>query len=75
MEYYCDVCTGTPNCDFNILDELQKRVNIVVGSLAVSLDLLTHCQHVASLRLLCRYFFVRCSSELASKISNVTVPG
>ena len=53
-----------------MLDKLQKRMCRTVGpSLTVSLEHLTHRQNVASLSLFYRYYFVRCSSELAKLVS------
>ena len=37
-------------------------------SLDASLDPLAHCQNVAILTLFCRYYFGRCSSELAQLV-------
>ena len=66
MEYCCHVWAGAPSCYLDLLDKLQKRICRTVGlSLAASLELLAYCQNVASLRLFCRYYFGRCSSELA----------
>ena len=63
MEYCCDVWAGGPSC---YLELLQKRICRTVGpSLAASLEPLAHRQNVASLSLFCRYYFGRCSSELA----------
>ena len=49
-----------------LLDKLQKRICRTVGpSLATCLEPLAHRQNVASLSLFYRYYFGRCSSELA----------
>ena len=46
-----------------------KRICRFVGSsLAASLERLAHRQNVASLSLLYRYYFGRCSSELAQQV-------
>ena len=65
-EYCCHVWAGAPCCYLKFLDKLRKQIWRIVGpSLAASLDLLAHHQNVASLSLFYRYFFDRCSSELA----------
>ena len=66
MEYWCHVWAGAPNCYLELLDKLQKQICRTVGpSLAASLEPLAHCGNVASLSLFYRYYFGRCSSELA----------
>ena len=70
MEYCCHVWAGTPSCYLELLDKLQKRICRTVGpSLAASLEPLAHRQNVASLSLFYRYYFGRCSSELAHLVS------
>ena len=55
MEYCCHVWAGAP-----------RRICRTVGtSLAVSLEPLAHHRNVACLSLFYRYYFGRCSSELA----------
>ena len=69
MEYCCHVCAGAPSYYLELLDKLQKRICGTVGpSLAASLEPLTHRRNVASLRLFYRYYFGRCSSELAQLV-------
>ena len=69
MEYCCDVWAGAPSCYLDLLDKLQKRICRVVGpSLAASLEPLAHHRNVASLSLFYRYYFARCSSELAQLV-------
>ena len=69
MEYCCHVWAGAPSCNLELLDQLQKRICRTVGpSLAVSLEPLAHRRNVASLSLFCRYYFGRCSSELAQLV-------
>ena len=69
MEYCCHVWAGAPTCYLELLDKLQKRICRTVGpSLAVSLEPLAHHQNVASLSLFYRYYFGRCSSELAQLV-------
>ena len=69
MEYCCHVWAGAPGCYLELLDKLQKRIWRTVGpSLAASLEPLAHCQNVASLSLFYRYYFDRCSAELAQLV-------
>ena len=69
MEYCCHVWAACPSCYLELLDKLQKLICRAVGtSLAASLKPLVHCRNVASLSLFYRYYFVRCSSELAQLI-------
>ena len=66
MEYCCHVWAGAPSCYLDLLDKLQKRIYRIVGpSLAASLEPLAHRRNVVSLSLFYRYYFGRCSSELA----------
>ena len=66
MEYYCHVWAGAPSCYLELLDKLQKWICRTVGpSLAAFLEPLAHRRNVASLSLFYRYYFGRCSSELA----------
>ena len=69
MEYCCHVWAGAPSCYLDLLDNLQKRICRIVGpSLAGSLEPLAHCRNVARLSLFYRYYFGRCSSELAQLV-------
>ena len=69
MEYCCHVWPGAPSCYLKLLGKLQKWICRTVGpSLAASLEPLSHHQNVASLSLFYRYYFVRCSSELAQLV-------
>ena len=69
MEYCCHVWAGAPDCCLELLDKLQKRICRTVGlSLAASLEPLTHRRNVASLSIFYRYYFGRCSSELAQLV-------
>ena len=69
VEYYCHVWAGAPSCYLELLDKLQNRICWIVGrSLASSLEPLAHRQNVASLSLFYRYYFGRCSSELAQLV-------
>ena len=69
MEYCCHVWAGAPSCYLELLDKLQKRICRIVGpSLAASLELLVHRRNFASISFFNRYFFVRCSLELAQLV-------
>ena len=69
MEYCCHVRTGAPSCCLELLDKLQKWICRTVGpSLTASLEPLAHHRNVASLSLFYRYYFGRCSSELAQLV-------
>ena len=69
MEYCCHVWAVALSCYLELLDKLPKRICRAVGpSLAASLEPLAHCQNVASLSLFYRYYFGRCSSELAQLV-------
>ena len=69
MEYCCHVWPGGPSCYLELLDKLQKRICLTVGSsLAASLEPLAHRQNVASLSLFYWHYFGRCSSELAQLV-------
>ena len=68
MEYCCHVWAGARSCFLDLLDKLQKQICRTVGlSLAASVEPLAHCRNVASLSLFYRYYFDRCSSELAPR--------
>ena len=67
MEYCCHVWAGGPSCYLELLDKLQKQIcRTVCPSFATSLEPLAHHQNVASL--FYRYYFGRCSSELAQLV-------
>ena len=69
MEYCCHVLAGAPSCYLELLDKLQKWIcRTVVPLLAASLAPLAHRQNVASLSLFYRYYFGRCSLELAELV-------
>ena len=69
MEYCCHIWACASSCYLELLDKLQKQICRTVGpSLATSLEPLAHCQNVASLSLFYRYYFGRCSSELAQLV-------
>ena len=69
MKYCCHIWAGAPKCYLRLLDKLHKRICRTVGpSLAASLEPLAHRRNVASLSLFYRYYFGRCSSELAELV-------
>ena len=69
MEYCCHGWAGTLSCYLELLDKPQKRICSTAGpSLAASLELLAHRRNVASLSLFYRYYFDKCSSELAQLV-------
>ena len=69
MEYCCHVWACVPNCYLELLDKLQKRICRTAGpSLAASLEPLAHRRNVASLSLFYRYYFGKCSTELAELV-------
>ena len=69
MESCCQFWAGAPSCYLELLDKLQKRARRTVDpSLAVSIEPLAHCPNVASLSLFYRYYFGRCTSELAQLV-------
>ena len=66
MAYGFHVCAGIPSCYLELLDKLQKRIYRTFGrSLAASFEPLADHRNVASLSLLYRYYFGKCSSGLA----------
>ena len=69
MEYCCHVWVGAPSYQLELLDNLQKRICKTAGhTLATFLEPLAHRQNVAISILFCRYYFGRCSSELAQLV-------
>ena len=69
MKYCCHVWAGAPSCYLKLLDKLQNQICGTVGpTVAASLEPLGHCRNVASLSLFYRYYFGRCSSELAQLV-------
>ena len=69
MEYCCLLWAGDPSCYLKLLYKLQKWICRTVGpSLVASLEPLAHCRNVTSLSLFYRYYFGRCSSELAQLV-------
>ena len=69
MKYCCHIWAGAPSFYLELFDRLQKRIYRTLGpSLATCLEPLAHRQNVASLSLFYRYYFGRCSSELAQLV-------
>ena len=69
MEYCCHVWAGAPSCYLELLDKLQKEICRTVGPLlAASFEPLAHCQKVAKLSLLYKYYFGKCSSGLGQLV-------
>ena len=69
MGNWCHVRADAPSCYLELFDKLQKQACRTVGpSLTASFEPLLHHQNVASLSLFYRYYFRRCSSELAQLV-------
>ena len=69
MEYCYHFWIVAPRCYLELIDKLPKQICRIVGpSLAASREPLAHRQNVASLSLFYRYYFGRCSSELAQLV-------
>ena len=69
MEYCYRIWASAPSCYLELLDKLQKWICRIVGpSLAASLEPLAHRRNVANLSFFYRYYFGRCSSELAQLV-------
>ena len=69
MKYCCYFWAGSLSCYLLLLGKLQKRIWRAVGpSLAPSLEHYAHRQNVASLSFFHKYYFGRCSSELAQLV-------
>ena len=68
-ENCCHIWAGAPSCYLKLLDRLQKKICTTVSpSLAVSLEPLAYHRNVASSSLFHRYYFGRCSFELAQLV-------
>ena len=66
MKYCCHIWARAPSWYFEMLDKLQKWIwRMICPSLAACLEPLWHRRNVASLSLFSKYYFGRCSSELA----------
>ena len=69
MEYFFHIWAGAPVGFLELVDKLQKQICRTVGPLlAASLEPLAHYRNVASLSLFYRYYFGKCSSELAQLV-------
>ena len=69
IEYCCHVWAGSHSNYLDILVKMQKKVGRTVGpSLAASLKPLAHHRNIANLSVFHRYYFRRCSSELAELV-------
>ena len=69
MEYCFHAWSGAPSCYLELLDKLQKGIYRTVGpSLAAFLEPLANRRNVAILNPFCRYYFGRCSSEVAQLV-------
>ena len=69
IEYCCHVWGGVPSCYLELVDKVQKWICRTVGpSLAASIEPLAHRRNIARLSLSYRYYFGRCSSELAELV-------
>ena len=69
MQHCCHVWAGAPSCYLELLDKLQRWICRTVGpSLDDSLEPLAHHQNSASLSLFYRYYFGKCSFEMADLV-------
>ena len=69
MEYCCHVWPGAPSRYLELLDKLHKKIcRTAVSSLAAFLEPLAHRWNLARLYIFYRYYFGRCSSELAVQV-------
>ena len=69
MENCCHIWVGAPSCYLELLDKLEKWICRTVGpSLTASFEPLVLRRNVASSSLFYRYYFGRCSSELAQLV-------
>ena len=62
MKYCCYLWAGVPSCQLELLDKLRKRI---CRTVAPSLEPVANRGIIASLSVFYRYYFGRCSSELA----------
>ena len=76
MEYYCHVWAGAHSYYLELLDKLQKQIcRTVCLSLTVSLEPLADHPIAASISLFYRYYFGKCSSELAQLVHFLNLEG
>ena len=65
----CHVWAGAHSCCMDMLHRIQKRVcRAVAATLAASLEPLGHKNNAGILSFIHRYYFGRCSSELAELV-------
>ena len=65
-EYRCHALTDVPSCYLEMWDNYKNGyVRLLILH---SLEPLGHCENVATLSIFYRYYFVRCSSELAQLV-------
>ena len=70
MEYCYHAWASALSYYLKLLDKLQKLICRTVGPLlAGSLEPLAHCRNIACLSRFYRYYFGRCSSELAQLVT------
>ena len=75
MEYCCHIWGGAPRSQGLDLLEVQKRVvNLVGPELSADLHALPHRRDVASLSLFYKYYYRKCSSDLADLVARKRVP-
>ena len=68
-EYFCHAWASTPVCYLDMLNKLQKQVRRTVGTLpAPSFEPLNHLRNLASLNLIYRYYFGRCTAQLVNLV-------
>ena len=69
IKYCCHVWAGALSCYLELLDKLQKQTCMTAGpSAAASLEPYAHRLNVTNLSLFHRYYFGKCSSELAQLV-------
>ena len=70
MEYSSHIWGGAPRSHgLDLLDRVQKRVvSLVSSGLSSDLQALSHRRDVASLSLFYKYYYGKCSSELADLV-------
>ena len=70
MEYCSHIWGGAPrSCGLDLLDRVKKRVVSLVGSgFSSDLQAMSHRRDVSSLSLFYKYYYGKCSSELADLV-------
>ena len=69
MGYCCHVLACAPSCSLELKEMIVLDIWTVGPPRAASLESLAHYQNVDRLSLFFRYYFGRCSSELAQLVS------